>query len=396
MTPVVRPPAGRRQDRARAEVSARRATAPIVEQIVRSAMPRTTPALVERARTMLRRYFSDAPWRIDDDTALASIVGPGEGWRVLPIGHDLVVGFGWKAGSFRVEAELTDGATDGDAPAVATTPAPAPTPPTPPTAPPADVAAPPRATTTAAPAHATDLADTFEGPVVAEAQPVSRTVRFLTGAGTGGPSPGWIQRGTAGIDPKIAAVFERFPEVSAVMPGPGCFTIEVDDPAQWSSVLLPLLVHLGDHIATARVKEPDRQEERATAEFATFDPKTPRGIAKIRDALTSPDATTRQLAVTTIGAADPFAAERAWRAALDDAARNVRRAACRAMAEARRESLRPLLERAAGDQDACTRYHAVQGLAALGVTKSRPVLERLRRDGDMRVRLAVEQALRAR
>jgi hypothetical protein len=354
-----------------------------VEQIVRSAMPRTTPALVERARTMLRRYFSDAPWRIDDDSALASIVGPGEGWRTLELGQDLAIGFGWKAGSFRVEAELGEHAADGDS-----------------AEPTVDLDRDPAVVAAAGDAPSgddavTDLGDTFEGPVVAEAQPVNRTVRFLTGAGTGGAS-GWIPRGTAGIDPKLAAIFARFAEVSAVMPGPGCFTIEVDDGAQWEDVLLPLLVHLADHVAAARVKESDRGEERARAEFETFDPKTPRGVAKIRDALSSPDAVTRQLAVATIGEADPFAAERAWRAALDDAARNVRRAASRAMAAARRESLRPLLERAAGDQDACTRYFAVRGLHALGAGASRAVIERLRRDGDMRVRVAAEQALRAR
>ncbi len=225
---------------------------------------------------------------------------------------------------------------------------------------------------------------------------MSRTVRFLTGVGTGGTSGGWIARDAPAVDPKLAAIFTRFDAVSAIMPGPGCFTIEVDDAAQWEAVLLPLLVHLADHVAAARVKEADRGEERARAEFDTFDAKTPRGVAKIRDALTSPDAITRQLAVAAIGDADPFAAERAWRVALDDAARNVRLAACRAMAAAGRESLRPLLERATGDQDACTRYHAVRGLHALGSAKSRAALERLRRDGDVRVRLAVEQALRAR
>src|SRR5438477_4896671 len=105
---VLRPGGDRGRDGARAEVGERRATAPIVEQIVRAAMPRTTPALVERARTMLRRYFSDTPWRIEDDTALASIVGPGTGWRTLRVGDDLVVGFGWKAGSFRVDSQLGD------------------------------------------------------------------------------------------------------------------------------------------------------------------------------------------------------------------------------------------------------------------------------------------------
>src|SRR5262245_2134224 len=83
-------------------------------------MQRTPPALVERARALLRRMFSGAAWRIEDDTALASIVGPGAGTSTVDLGNGLYLQFGWRAGAFRVEASLND--ETGSAAPVATTP----------------------------------------------------------------------------------------------------------------------------------------------------------------------------------------------------------------------------------------------------------------------------------
>ncbi len=361
---VIRPASGR--DRARAEVDARRLGPTAVEQIVRGAMTQTPPALVDRARVLLRRFFSGAPWRIDDDTALASIVGPGAGWHTVTLGNDLAIAFGWKAGSFRVEVDIVlDGTPNGgagDDVTVDGVPAPV------------------------------DLGDTFDGPVVAEAGPQPRIVHFLTGAGTGGAASGWIRSAADTHDARLKKLFEAFPAISGVMLAPGCYAIEVHDAAHWHDVLLPLLVHLGAHFASARVHIVDRQEERARAEFADVEVRSPRGMAKVRDALTSPDPFMRVEAVARIGVSDPFAAERAWRAALDDSARPVRRAAVKAMADKPREVLRPLLERACTDNDSCTRYYAVRGLGALGAAKSRATLDRLSADSDARVRLALDAA----
>jgi hypothetical protein len=365
------------RDRGRAEVEARRLAAVAIEQIVRGAMTRTPPAMVERARTLLRRFFSAASWRIDDDTALASIVGPGSGWQTVVLDGELVVGFGWQAGSFRVDVDIDiDGNTAPEGATIIDT-------------------ARGDDLSVAVPA-VTDLGDTFDGAIVAEAQPQARVVRFLTGAGTGGVANGWIRGATATSDPQLVALFAAFPAISAVLPAPGCFSIEVHDATQWHDVLLPLLIHLGEQFASTRMPVVDRQVERARCEFAAVDVASPRGVAKVRDALTSPDATMRGEAMARIGIADPFAAERAWRAALDDTARLVRRAAVKAMASAPREALRPLLERAVSDNDSCTRYYAVRGLSAIGAAKSRGVLERLSGEGDARVRLAVETALNRR
>src|SRR5690349_7939863 len=76
-----------------------------VERVARSAFSRMPITLVDRARAQLRRFFSDAPWTVEDDAALSGVVGPGEGWTEDDLAPGIRIAFGWKGGRFRVDVE---------------------------------------------------------------------------------------------------------------------------------------------------------------------------------------------------------------------------------------------------------------------------------------------------
>ena len=99
-------------------------------------------------KTLLKRWLSTGPWTAADDAALATAVGPGEGWWERELDADLTLEFGWDGdGRFRVGLRGGQGSPDQDRKTV--------------------------------PAAGDDpLAATFDGPVVPEATPNPRTIRF--------------------------------------------------------------------------------------------------------------------------------------------------------------------------------------------------------------------------
>src|SRR5437764_11781706 len=97
-------------------------------------------------KTLLKRYFSLEPWGPAEDEALARAVGTGEGsWR-RQLDDELVLVYGWDDGAFSLH--VTAGETAASA-------------------------------TAASPADPS-LAESFDGPVVPEATPNPRTIRFRT------------------------------------------------------------------------------------------------------------------------------------------------------------------------------------------------------------------------
>lgn len=360
------------RDRARAAIAERGMANAAIEVVVRAALSRVPPTGVERARVLLRRFFSAAPWRIDDDTALASIAGPGTNSMRTNLSDDIAIALTYRSGRLRVDAELLDRTEVRET---------------------QDVAA---AGSPAALADRELTRASFDQPIVPEAGSQPRIVRFLTGAGTGGQS-GWVRDADATRDERLQSLLRTFVDVEAVLLGVGFVAVELNDERRWDDLLLPILAFVSDAFATPRVPPaPDRRLERARAEFAGINPETLRGIGRVRDALGSPDPAIRQLAVSLMEHDDPFNAEKAWRVALDDSNRAVRRAAIIAMARVRQEALRALLERGLGESDACARFHAVGALEALGIDRSRAAIERALDDSDARVRLAARQALRGR
>ena len=326
--------------------------------------------MVDRARAQLRRFFSDASWRPEDDAALAALIGPGDGWTDTALATDLKVGYGWRAGSFRIDVALSTA----DAPST-----------------PEAVAG---GGASVVAAEGRTLGDTFEATMVLEAGTTANEARFVTGPGTGGF--GTFTRESLGNDARVATLFAQFAPLTKVQLGNGTLSVTIDDEAQWPAVLLALFDAVQSAFVPSRPAPPDRQLERARAELGTLQASDARDFAKLIDATTSPDAAFRRVAVARLGGGDPTAAQRAWSSAFEDTSRVVRRAAIRAIAGDARPEVRHLLERAVDDKDPCLRYYGVRGLAAIGSGPSASIVDRHRRDPDLRVRIAVQAAAEGR
>ena len=117
-----------------------------------------SPALAP-VKKLLKRFFSDEPWTDADDRSLADLVGPGDGWWRHELDDGLVLEFGWRDGLFRLEPSARDA-----------------------------------------------LGETFDGPVVPEATPNPRTIRFVTTSIHEGPSRWYESASDRGRSSRVAAV----------------------------------------------------------------------------------------------------------------------------------------------------------------------------------------------
>ncbi len=355
------------RDVARVRIAERGLTLVAVERIARTSFGRMPITLVDRARGHLTRFFSDGPWTVEDDAALSAAVGPGEGWTTDELAPGVRLGFGWRGGNFKVDAEVDqEEQAAPDAPACAPEPI--------------------------LPEHERTLGDTFEEFLVIESGRNPAELRFITGPGTTGVG-GRFTRDEQGNSAAVAALFREFDDIAQVRIELGSVSITLDDAARWSEVLLQIFDKISELFVPPRPIATDRQYERAIAEIGSLKVTDPRDLARILDATTSPDAAFRRLAVAKLEVADPIVVQKPWTRALEDSSRPVRRAAIRAMAHAARPDLRLLFERALGDKDACVRYYALRGLAQIGVGRADQSVERRKRDDDTRVRLAAQAAL---
>jgi hypothetical protein len=354
------------RETARAEVAERGLTAAAAERVVRIALSRLPVPLVPRVTTQLRRFFSPSSWSAEDDAALAAAVGPGRDWFEDELEPDLTLGFGWRAGAFRVEVRYTP-------------------------------AAPPEGSTTAEAATGAQpdrtLGDTFEDPIVVDTGARPTELRFGIGPNPGPPVT--FTPGDAG-DPRVAALFRACPDLEQVTIGAGMLTATIADGTHWGEILLPLFDLIAAGFVPAREAPPDHQLDRARRELGSLRPDNPRELARIVDATTSPDPVFRRLAMERLSGADAAAGRAPWRRGLEDSSRAVRRATARVLAATASPDTRDLLEQALADADACVRYYAVTGLAAIGLSTSLSAVEGMARDSDVRVRLAAESALRGR
>ena len=334
-------------------------------------------------KTLLKRYLSAAPWSAEDDDALAAAVGAGEGWWERELDPDVAISFGWEHGRFRVEVRST-------APAAATRPGSA-------------------------------LEGTFDGPVVPEATPNPRTIRFGFGHPVhAGPSR-WYESVTAAADdPPVARLFAEFDRVANVLVGPDFLAVGLRRPDDWEVLLAPILAVVTEEFADpdegpavpvgsaggpawlaggarAGAVHDDRRLtrlERAWRDLGSLRPAEPGDLAQVLDAAAGPDPSHRQVAANLLREGDPGAARDAWSRLVTDPVRAVRRAAVDAMVDAGREDLRPLLERALDDADAWVRWKALRGLVELGPAPSRAAIVAKADDPDFRVRLEATAALR--
>lgn len=337
-------------------------------------------------KTLLKRYLSTGPWGPEDDDALAAAVGGGEGWWRRELDDDLALEFGWEAGRFRVRVEgqgagAPDAAAAGD-----------------------------------------PLAATFDGPVVPEATPNPRTIRFGFGHPVhDGPSRWYESAAAAGDDSRVARLFSDVDRVANVLVGPDFVAVGLRRPGDWEELLAPVLALVTEEFAdpeddtAARPSgaaggpawlsggnAPGTREgrrlsrlEQAWQDLGALRPADPSDLPTVVAAASDGDQARRQVAANLLREAEPAVARAEWARLVIDPVRGVRRAAVDAMVDAGREELRPLLESALDDADAWVRWKALRGLAELGPAASRSAIAGKAEDPDFRVRLEAAAALRA-
>ena len=234
--------------------------------------------------------------------------------------------------------------------------------------------------------------ESFDGPVVPEATPNPRTIRFITPPIHDGPSR-WYESASEVDDARVSRLFAEFEDVANVLVGPDFVAVGLRRPDRWEQLLDPVLRAITTEFVStagdveyiqAAGDEPEREPqlrsetgasegalERAWKELGGLRPEEPGDLARIVTAVSSTDSATRQVAARLLVDAAAEVAEPAWGLLLGDSSRGVRRAVVDAMVDAGRPALRSLLERALDDADAWTCWKALSGLVDLGVEQSR-------------------------
>lgn len=332
-------------------------------------------------KALLKRFFSSEPWGTGDDEALAAAVGPGQGRWQRALDQELTLEYGWHDGRFGVRVTAVAGAGG------------------------------------RSPGGHDSLADTFDGPVVPEATPNPRTMRFHLGPIHDGPSR-WYESATAAEDdPGVARLFAQFGEVANVLVGSDFVAVGLQQATDWERLLHPVLAVVtaefrspvggGDEGAPRVMGGPAgaggaanrtghrlSRLEQAWQDLGSLRPADPADLARVRAAAESDDPSRRQVAANLLGEADASVAATVWAGLMADPVRSVRRAAVDAMVDVKREELRPLLEPALADSDPWVRWKALRGLAQLGPGPSRAAIAARADDADFRVRLEAAAALR--
>ena len=173
---------------ARGEVAERRLTPAAVAYLTRDVLGTIDLTSLAPVKKLLKQFFSSEPWTADDAANLAVLVGPGKGsWR-YDLDQDFTLEFGWADGSFRLAVE-------------------------------------PRSIS----------ARTFAGPVVPEATPNPRTIRFVTPAIHDGTSR-WYESRAEVDDPRVARLFADFDEVANVLVGPDFVAVGLHRSDRWGAI----------------------------------------------------------------------------------------------------------------------------------------------------------------
>lgn len=249
----------------------------------------------------------------------------------------------------------------------------------------------------------------FEGPVVPEATPHPRKVKFSVG---GTPAPGtWYRRNDPGSpnDRRVERLFAE-PDVTDVMVAGDFVTVGIGVRSSWELRLEPLLALVTELFSdpTAVRNAPERTREELIQEAGRahphgrpeelhlLDPDDPRDQARLRTALEAEDPRVRRVAVAVLlESSDPDVRTGAAQRGIGDESRLVRRTAVDAAADTGQESFRSLLERVLTDDDPWIRWKAVRSLGELGIDPSRDVVTARADDPDFQVRFEVARVLRS-
>jgi hypothetical protein len=318
-------------------------------------------------KTLLKKFFSAAPWTEEDSARLSNLVtssGAAAGWWEHDLGGGLTMAHGFRESRYELWVTGAGGGAGGS------------------------------------------LFDrAFAGPVVPEATPHPRKVKFNIG---GEPAPGvWYRRGDQ-VDNAAASSLLEDDDVTDVMVAGDFVTIGLRRGASWDARLDDLLETVTDLFwdegRTAATPPPRTRDELVGEGLRTaspeqlhlLDPDDPEHRARLEEALRNPGAEVRRIALATLAQSEDqaFVAE-LLTSAYEDDHRIVRRMAVDGAADLASEEVRPLLERALDDADAWARWKAIRGLAELGVGQSKDAIAALANDEDFQVRLEVADVLRA-
>jgi hypothetical protein len=329
-----------------------------------------------RTKVVLKRFLSTEPWTDAEAAALAEVVGPGEGWWSRPLDEDITLEYGWREGRFTLTVEAE----------VLPLPTPAGEPPEP----------------------------ACDGSVLAEPTPDPRTIRFRTGPTNDGESQWFESPAAAQGFWRAARLFDEFPEIANVLCGRDFLEVTLRRRSDWERLLGAVQAAVGDVLERAApvVEEgwfpgaptPGRSARKgadsranrlakAWAELGPLRPTDPDDLETLITASHGEDPFRRQVAANLLLVADPGIAAKHWERLFSDDSPAVRRAAVDAVADAGREELRPLLERALGDDDGWVRWKGLRGLVELDPEPSRDAITARTRDPDFRVRLEVANFL---
>lgn len=317
-------------------------------------------------KTLLKMFFSAAPWTEDDANRLSDLVmssDGSEGWWEHDLGEGLTLAHGFLEGRYELWVTGAGAGAGGS------------------------------------------LFDrAFAGPVVPEATPHPRKVKFNIG---GEPAPGVWYRSGDQVDNAAAAALLEDDDVTDVMVAGDFVTIGLQRGASWDARLDDLLERVTEEFwdeGRAAAAPPPRTRDELVGEglrtaspeqLHLLDPDDPEHRARLEEALRSSGAEVRRVALATLAQSDDsaFVAE-LLASAYEDDHRVVRRMAVDGAADLASDEVRPLLETALHDADAWTRWKAVRGLAELGVGPSKDAIATLAEDEDFQVRLEVADALR--
>ena len=313
-------------------------------------------------KDLLKRFFSDTPWTEGNDAALAELVTPhvGDQWREHDLGGGISLDYGNRHGRFVLTAS---GGSRG----------------------------------------ASSIFDrAFEGPVVPEATPHPRKVRFVMG---GSPSPGeWHRRGDSIDDPALKRLFAE-PDVTDVMVAGDFITVGID--RSWEDRLEPILALVTELYARdGSIESPERtraellseagQAATTADELHLLDPDDAGHQHRLEGALDDQSSSVRRIAVAILAeSSDTEVRDSAIERGLADGSLRVRRMALDAAGDTGDETFRAAFEQAViGNPDAWIRWRAVKALGDLGIGSSLTVVERALDDDEFRVRFEAERVLR--
>jgi len=244
----------------------------------------------------------------------------------------------------------------------------------------------------------------FEGPVVPQATPHPRKVKFTTG-GSPAPSIWYLRSDPAPSDPRVRRLFDE-PYVTDVMVAGEFVTIGISGRESWERRLEPLLALVTELFETSEHSAPERTRDellaeagersnRRPGELHLLDPNVSGDRALLMDALDDDDVRVRRVAVAVLlESSDEAVRREVARRGATDPSRAVRRTAVDAAAGAGEEHFRSLFETALEDDDPWIRWKAVRSIGELGLDSSRDAVSALQDDPDFQVRFEVAKVLR--